>query len=167
VTGSGLGGRNQQLALKAAALLRGHPGVTLLAAGTDGTDGPTDMAGAVVDAETCRRADALGLEVLKSLRAFDAYPFFREVGGHVFTGPTLTNVMDVVLVLIREGGASRPSGGTAAVASGEQVVEAVADAERDGGDERGKAGHFQKAPAERRALGHAEVKVEERDDAQS
>jgi len=55
----------------------------------------------VVDAETCRRADALGADAQKALREFDAYPFFRDVGGHVFTGPTLTNVMDLVLVLIK------------------------------------------------------------------
>ena len=100
VTGNGLGGRNQHLALKAATLLQGHPGVTLLAAGTDGTDGPTDMTGAVVDSETCKRAVALGLNAWECLRSFDSYPFFRAVGGHVFTGPTMTNVMDLLLVLV-------------------------------------------------------------------
>jgi len=100
VTGNGLGGRNQHLALKAATLLLGHPGVTLLAAGTDGTDGPTDMAGAVVDSETCKRAIALGLNAGECLLSFDSYPFFRAVGGHVFTGPTMTNVMDLLLVIV-------------------------------------------------------------------
>lgn len=100
VTGNGLGGRNQHLALKAAWLLRDHPGVTLLAAGTDGTDGPTDAAGAVVSHETCRHAAALGMDPRASLRTFDSYSFFRAVGGHVLTGPTLTNVMDLVIVLL-------------------------------------------------------------------
>ena len=100
VTGGGTGGRNQHLALKAALLLRGAPGVTLLAGGTDGTDGPTDAAGAVADAETCARAAALGLDAEEHLRRFDAYPFFARVGGHVHTGPTRTNVMDMVVVLL-------------------------------------------------------------------
>ena len=100
VTGSGLGGRSQHLALNAAWLLRDCPGVTLLAAGTDGTDGPTSMAGAVVNGKTCTRATILGVDAQASLRAFDSFSFFRRVGGHVFTGPTLTNVMDLVIVLL-------------------------------------------------------------------
>ncbi len=110
VTGNGLGGRNQHLALKAATLLLGHPGVTLLAAGTDGTDGPTDMAGAVVDSETCKRAIALGLNAGECLLSFDSYPFFRAVGGHVFTGPTMTNVMDLLLVLVYDTANKRECG---------------------------------------------------------
>jgi hydroxypyruvate reductase len=103
VTGNGSGGRNQHLALKAACLLRGCPGITLLAAGTDGTDGPTDAAGAVVDGGTCGRAEALGLDPCAALRAFDSHTFFREAGGLVVTGPTLTNVMDVVIALQHDG----------------------------------------------------------------
>lgn len=102
VTGSGTGGRSQHLALKAACLLRGCPDVTLLAAGTDGNDGPTDAAGAVVDGGTCDRAAALGLDPLAALRAFDSYGFFQAAGGHLVTGPTRTNVMDVVIALTRE-----------------------------------------------------------------
>lgn len=102
VTGDGLGGRNQHLALASAALLRGTSGITLLAGGTDGTDGPTDAAGAVADGDTCARAAARGLDAEDHLRRFDAYPFFQAAGGHVKTGPTRTNVMDMVVVLVEE-----------------------------------------------------------------
>ncbi|MFA7172372.1 MAG: glycerate kinase [Kiritimatiellia bacterium] len=102
VTGGGVGGRNQHLALKAALLLRGRKGITVLAGGTDGTDGPTDMAGAVVDGNTCAEAERVGLDAEASLRSFDAYPFFKKVGGHVYTGPTLTNVMDMAIVVIEK-----------------------------------------------------------------
>jgi len=102
VSGSGVGGRNQHLALKAALLLRGCRGITVLAGGTDGTDGPTDMAGAVVDGSTCSEAERVGADAGESLRAFDAYPFFKKVGGHVHTGPTLTNVMDMAIVILEK-----------------------------------------------------------------
>jgi hydroxypyruvate reductase len=102
VTGDGLGGRNQHLALEAARLLRGTRGITLLAAGTDGTDGPTDAAGAVADGATCAEAGALGLDAEDHLRRFDAYPFFQTAGGLVKTGPTRTNVMDMVVVIVGE-----------------------------------------------------------------
>jgi hydroxypyruvate reductase/glycerate 2-kinase len=102
VTGTGLGGRNQHLALKAALLLKGQRGITVLAGGTDGTDGPTDSAGAVVDEHTCERAAALGIDAEQSLLAFDSYPFFKKTGGHVFTGPTRTNVMDMAVVIIAD-----------------------------------------------------------------
>ncbi|HWD18151.1 MAG TPA: DUF4147 domain-containing protein [Verrucomicrobiae bacterium] len=91
VTGPGRGGRSQRLALLAADRLRNHPGITLLAAGTDGTDGPTDAAGAVVDSNTRPTA--------RDLRGFDSYDFFQRAGGHIITGPTLTNVMDLIVVL--------------------------------------------------------------------
>lgn len=101
VTGNGLGGRNQHLALKAALLLRGRKGITVLAGGTDGTDGPTEVAGAVVDENTCTQAERIGLDAEASLQAFDAYPFFKKVGGHVHTGPTRTNVMDMAIVILQ------------------------------------------------------------------
>lgn len=100
VTGGGLGGRNQHLALKAADLLRGHEGVCLLAAGTDGTDGPTDMAGAIADGGTAARGSAAGADLDACLKSFDSYNFFKAAGGHVHTGPTLTNVMDIAMALI-------------------------------------------------------------------
>lgn len=99
VRGGGRGGRCQQLALRAACALAGEPRLTLLAIGTDGTDGPTDAAGAVVDAGTLARADSAGLAPLAHLRDNDAYPFLRASGDLVVTGPTHTNVNDLLLVL--------------------------------------------------------------------
>ncbi len=97
--GGGKGGRNQELALAAACELHGTSGIALLAAGTDGTDGPTDAAGAYADGGTVRRGRALGLEAQDSLERNDSYPFFRAEGGLLVTGPTRTNVMDLVLTL--------------------------------------------------------------------
>lgn len=99
VTGDKPGGRNQHLALLLARRLAGIPGVTFLSAGTDGNDGNTDMAGAVVDSGTLADADAM-IMAETYLKEFDAYSFFRSAGGHIHTGPTLTNVMDIVVVLI-------------------------------------------------------------------
>ncbi len=98
--GGGLGGRNQELALAAALLLENEPRITLLSAGTDGTDGPTDAAGAVVNGATAPAARAKGIVPEDYLAAHDAYPFFRQAGGHLVTGPTLTNVMDIIVVLL-------------------------------------------------------------------
>jgi glycerate 2-kinase len=100
VTGNGLGGRNQHLALVCATLIRDHPGITILAAGTDGTDGPTDAAGAVVDSNTLSAAVSKHLDPHKYLKEFDSYHFFEKAGGHVITGPTMTNVMDIVIVIV-------------------------------------------------------------------
>ncbi len=102
VAGSGLGGRNQHLALAAAIELENKPGITLLAAGTDGTDGPTDAAGAVVDSQTVPAARAKGIDARRYLKEFDSYHFFKKTSGHVITGPTLTNIMDLVVVLIEK-----------------------------------------------------------------
>jgi glycerate 2-kinase len=100
VTGTGLGGRNQQLALAAGLLLQQHPHITLLSGGTDGTDGPTDAAGAVVNAAIMQQATALHLNPLSHLQNNNAYPFFEAAGGLLKAGPTQTNVMDIVIVLI-------------------------------------------------------------------
>jgi len=97
---NGHGGRNQHLALSASIRLKDLPGITLLAAGTDGTDGPTDAAGAVADSETVIRASSLNIDPVNYLGEFDSYNFFKRVGGHVFTGPTFTNVMDLLIVLV-------------------------------------------------------------------
>ena len=98
----GLGGRNQQLVL--AALLRlmehGPEGIVLLSGGTDGEDGPTDAAGAVVDAEVIATARQCQLDVADYLARNDAYNFFRRAGGLIRTGPTHTNVCDVRVVLV-------------------------------------------------------------------
>lgn len=100
VQGSGRGGRNQELALAAAVELEGVQGVLAAAIGTDGTDGPTDAAGAFADGGTVARGHAAGLDARDALRRNDAYPFLRAAGDLVVTGPTGTNVNDVVLVLV-------------------------------------------------------------------
>ncbi len=98
--GKGKGGRNQEFALAAGLDIAGMPDVVIFSAGTDGTDGPTDAAGAVVDGSTVERAKALGLNPRAALDGNDAYPFFEKLGDLVITGPTRTNVMDVRLVLV-------------------------------------------------------------------
>jgi glycerate 2-kinase len=100
MTGKGLGGRNQHLALLCALLLENHQGITILSAGTDGTDGPTTAAGAVVDSDTIIFARSKKMDPEKYVREFDSYHFFRKAGGHIITGPTRTNVMDILVVLI-------------------------------------------------------------------
>lgn len=98
--GDGLGGRNQELALAAALALDGWSRISLLCVGTDGTDGPTDAAGAFIDGATCRRALALGLNPADFLTRQDSYHFFAVLGDLLITGPTRTNVMDLVCLLI-------------------------------------------------------------------
>ncbi|MGD0263806.1 MAG: glycerate kinase [Candidatus Methylomirabilota bacterium] len=98
--GSGKGGRNQEFVLAAAVDIAGLPQTVILSAGTDGTDGPTDAAGAIADGDTCARALAVGLSPRKALDANDAYPLFEKLGDLILTGPTKTNVMDVRLVLV-------------------------------------------------------------------
>lgn len=100
MTGKGKGGRNQHLALTAATLLKDMPEITILCAGTDGNDGPTDAAGAVVDSETIASATLRDIDPRKYLREFDSYNFFKKAGGHIFTGPTMTNVMDIIVVVV-------------------------------------------------------------------
>ena len=99
VRGAGRGGRSQELALAAVPALAGLP-IGLLSFGTDGIDGPTDAAGAWVDGATLSRAQALGLDPLAALAHNDAYPFFAALEDLVITGPTGTNVNDVVVILI-------------------------------------------------------------------
>ena len=95
----GHGGRNQQLALLALSELDHWDGVALLSAGTDGEDGPTDAAGARVDAAVAAAAGRAGLDAADHLRRCDAHTFFRDIGGLVVTGPTHTNVCDLRIVL--------------------------------------------------------------------
>ena len=99
VRGSGQGGRNQELALSAAFALRGVPDVLLASIGTDGNDGPTDAAGAFVDGTTLDRARALGLDAASYLANNDSYAFFDRLGDLIRTGPTNTNVNDVIFLL--------------------------------------------------------------------
>lgn len=100
VRGQGKGGRNQELALAAALGLEGLPGVVLLALGTDGTDGPTDAAGAVAGGQTIARARALGLDPRAYLADNDAYPFFDALEDLLRTGPTGTNVNDLLFIWV-------------------------------------------------------------------
>jgi len=94
--GSGLGGRNQEFALAAAIDIQGLPRTVVFSAGTDGTDGPTDAAGAVADGDTLRRNP----DAARYLEQNDSYHYFESLGDLVITGPTNTNVADVRLVLV-------------------------------------------------------------------
>jgi hydroxypyruvate reductase len=99
VRGSGKGGRNQELALAAAIALEGWQGVTLFTLATDGTDGPTDAAGAVIDGETVARARQLDMSAADFLARNDSYSFFDRLGDLIRTGPTNTNVNDLLFIL--------------------------------------------------------------------
>ncbi|MGI8741076.1 MAG: glycerate kinase type-2 family protein [Bryobacteraceae bacterium] len=101
IRGKGKGGRNQEFALAAAIEIDGLRGVTILSAGTDGTDGPTDAAGAIATGETLNRARQQKLDATKYLADNDSYHFFGPLGDLIKTGPTGTNVMDVRIVLVR------------------------------------------------------------------
>ncbi len=103
VKGNGLGGRNTELALAFAIAVEGMEGITLLSAGTDGTDGPTDAAGATVNGATVKTARTKGLDPEAYLDRNDSYNFFKETGELVITGPTGTNVMDLQIILIEAG----------------------------------------------------------------
>ncbi|NKB71782.1 MAG: DUF4147 domain-containing protein [Candidatus Latescibacteria bacterium] len=98
--GQGKGGRNQEFALAAALELDQWSNIVLLSGGTDGTDGPTDAAGAIVDGATISRSRQAGLEAADYLARNDAYPFFAALDDLLITGPTGTNVMDLRLVLV-------------------------------------------------------------------
>jgi glycerate-2-kinase len=101
IRGRGKGGRNQEFALVAAREIEGKKNVVILSAGTDGTDGPTDAAGACVDGTTLARARSMGLEAHDFLHNNDSYNFFDKLGDLLRTGPTGTNVMDLVVGLTR------------------------------------------------------------------
>lgn len=105
VRGEGKGGRNQELALAAALAIDGWSDILIMALATDGTDGPTDAAGAVVTGETMERARELGLDPYAALRANDSYHFFEQLegtgpAGLIRTGPTGTNVNDLLFILV-------------------------------------------------------------------
>ena len=101
LTGTGLGGRNQELALAAAPGIAGLPNAAVFSVGSDGTDGPTDAAGGYVDGETAAALAAAGLDAFTVLKNNDAYHALQAVGGLVVTGPTGTNVNDVAVALLR------------------------------------------------------------------
>jgi hydroxypyruvate reductase len=100
IRGSGKGGRNQEFALAGAFEINGLEKAVLLSGGTDGTDGPTDAAGAIADHRTIAKAKQMDMDPMKYLENNDSYPFFKKLGDLLITGPTRTNVMDVRMVLI-------------------------------------------------------------------
>ena len=100
LTGTGKGGRNQELALAAAAGIEGIPGAAVFSVGSDGTDGPTDAAGGYVDYETASALRAQGIDSFTVLQNNDAYHALQQVDGLLITGPTGTNVNDVAVALV-------------------------------------------------------------------
>ena len=100
VRGNGRGGRNTELALVFGMEIKGLPGIIFLSAGTDGTDGPTDAAGAFVDGQTVLKAAGAGIDAEEYLKNNDSYTFFSRTGDLFITGPTGTNVMDIQIILI-------------------------------------------------------------------
>ncbi len=100
VTGKGTGGRNTHLALTILARLKDSLDYTFISSGTDGTDGPTDAAGAIVSSELWQKIADSGPDAVKHLHAFDSYNFFKITGSLIITGPTGTNVMDIACAII-------------------------------------------------------------------
>ncbi len=100
LTGEGRGGRNQEFALAAAMAINEIDGIIVLSGGTDGTDGPTDAAGAMADGTTLVRARKKGLDAKDFLQRNDSYNFFQKLDDLLMTGPTRTNVMDIYLLLV-------------------------------------------------------------------
>lgn len=100
IRGKGKGGRNQELALSAALAIQGWEGVYIVGLATDGTDGPTDAAGAIATGSTVARARELGLDAEAYLADNDSYHFFQALGDLIVTGPTNTNVNDLIFVFV-------------------------------------------------------------------
>jgi hydroxypyruvate reductase len=98
--GKGLGGRNQEFSLAAAIDIAGMNSIVVLSGGTDGTDGPTDAAGAIADNNTLKRAGNMGMDAHCSLEDNDSYHFFKKLDDLLITGPTNTNVMDLRILLV-------------------------------------------------------------------
>ncbi len=101
LTGKGKGGRNQELALAAAAGIEGYENMAVFSVGSDGTDGPTDAAGGFCDGDTAKELRKKGLDIFTVLKNNDAYTALTETGGLIMTGPTGTNVNDVAVALLR------------------------------------------------------------------
>ena len=101
LTGSGKGGRNQELALAAALGIEGLSNALILSAGSDGTDGPTDAAGGIVDGGTAEAMRLRGVDPAQALRDNDSYRALQAADALLITGPTGTNVNDVSLILLR------------------------------------------------------------------
>lgn len=99
VRGEGKGGRNMEFALQTAPLIDGFKNLIIASIGTDGTDGPTDAAGAMVHGFTMKNAAKMGLDINHYMDNNDSYHFFKELGDLIVTGPTHTNVMDIRIIL--------------------------------------------------------------------
>ena len=99
VTGKGIGGRNQEIALSAALKISGADGVVIASASTDGIDGPTDAAGAIADGKTVQRSRKLGIDPSDVLRDNDSYTFFSKLKDLIITGPTGTNINDISILI--------------------------------------------------------------------
>jgi len=102
IRGQGAGGRNQEFALAAAIEIDGLGNTVIFSCGTDGTDGPTDAAGAIVDGQTLKRAKQKQMDAENYLLDNDSYHFFKTLDDLIFTGPTFTNVMDLRLIMVTE-----------------------------------------------------------------
>ncbi|ACO03115.1 MAG TPA: glycerate kinase [Persephonella sp.] len=100
VTGNGKGGRNQELVLSALKEIKDTNGIVLLSGGTDGIDGNSDAAGAVITADSYRKALSLDLNIDQYLENNDSYSFFKKTGDLIFTGKTGTNVMDIIVMIV-------------------------------------------------------------------
>ena len=100
VRGAGRGGRAQEFAVAAAKVVAGLPKVYVAGVATDGTDGPTDVAGALVDGKTWQRAGRLGIDLNAALKQNDTYRALKRLGSHIITGPTGTNVNDLYLLFV-------------------------------------------------------------------
>jgi hydroxypyruvate reductase len=100
IRGDGRGGRNQEFALAAALMIKGLDNLVVLSGGTDGTDGPTDAAGAIADGNTVARARENDMNPKDFLQRNDSYNFFQKLDDLVMTGPTRTNVMDIYMLLV-------------------------------------------------------------------
>ncbi len=96
----GVGGRNQELALAAAVGLQNSPGITIVSLATDGSDGPTDSAGGMADSDTVARGETVGLNAAAQLRHHDAYGFLKATNDLLRTGPTQTNVNDLIFIFV-------------------------------------------------------------------
>lgn len=101
VTGKGMGGRNQELALSAAEKMAGKEDMLLFSLGSDGSDGPTDAAGGIVDGDTAGKLENMGIRIRKVLQENDSYHALKDVDGLIMTGATGTNVNDVTVLLCR------------------------------------------------------------------
>jgi len=100
LNGNGKGGRNQEFVLTAVEQIAGFESTVVLSAGTDGTDGPTDAAGAICDGTSFERAKKMNLSVTSYLQENDSYNFFKKLNDLIITGPTNTNVMDLRLIMV-------------------------------------------------------------------